>query len=107
VEGIPKVFQVFSLDLIELKKMELKKKSNEAHLLRKSFPEKGQSLIKELKVKGYEVLIGTENYCGLPMSLIVVGEIPSEKVIKSDFSEIAEKLGLRWFRSGEVYFETK
>jgi len=101
VEEIPKIFQVFNLDQEKMRKISRRAKG----WLSAEPPKLGQMLIKELKAKGYDVFVNPEKIEGLPMSILVVGEFRGRS-LKAGFYEIANRLGLKWFESGEVYIET-
>ena len=69
---------------------------------------RGENLVKELKSKRYTVLICGDYFRGVPVSIIVGGEIAGAKLpdIKKDFSEITKKLGID-YQSGHWYQEAK
>ena len=93
-----KIHRGFNLDLEKVKELSNKEKE-------KLSPGVGKKLVKELKAKGYNVLECCGFIMGIPRSLIVSGKTNSP--IKQDFGEIAAKLGLNCFKSGESYTEAK
>ena len=68
---------------------------------------RGENLVKELKNKGYIVLVSGDYFCGVPISIIVGGEVEAELPnIKKDFARITHSLGIA-YRSGRWYQETE
>ena len=93
-------FQLFELD--EKRMIDELNKMSEEERSRLNLWKKGETLISSLHgISGYHVLVDTSTCCGLPTSLIVIGE--KSDPIKDDFGRIVEELGIRWFKSGKVY----
>ena len=97
---MPKIFQSFKLDLETIAK--LARELTPEQLKELSLPQKRETLVREMLKKGYDVLTGSHNYCGLPETILIGGEIGMNH--KQDFYELARKLGLTQFSSGECYF---
>ena len=97
---VTRVFQVFILDSKKMNE-ELHDKDEDGTNLPDSYRKLADQLIK----KGYQILESFNMVSGLPTSLIVIGEIPSQRSLKTDFYELAKSLGLEWFLSGEAFLE--
>jgi len=87
-----KIFQRFDLDLEEGLDAIFKAKENA-----------GETLARELRSQGFDVLQAASDYNGAPES-IIIGTEKTSKNPKQAFQELALKLGLP-YKSGDVYFQ--
>ncbi len=95
---MPKIFQLFDLDLEEMTKL------SDEDRKRLNLPRAGKILRQDLLKKGYEVLESNVSYCGIAERIIVGGEFGMKH--KDDFYTLAAKLGLS-FKSGDFYTQHK
>lgn len=96
---MPKIYQIFDLDKDAMEKL------TDEELENIDFATRGKELLERLENDGYKVLILDTQYRDIPESIIVSAEIGVD-IIKSDFSDIANDLGLL-FKYGPIYTPTK
>ncbi len=91
-----KIFQTFDLNLEAMTKL------GQEESARLNLPQAGRTLRQELSKKGYIVLESSQSLSGVPVSVIVGGDIRNDH--KRDFYELAQRLGLK-YGSGEYYVQ--
>ena len=93
-----KIFQSFVLD------ESAKESETLAAYLQKQSPNAGQTLIEEMKKKGYEVLVSDKVCFGLPEIIMIGADVNGNNLKhKSDFYELTGRLGVPYI-SGDCFF---